>query len=102
MKGERRSSVPAVRNRSSSTPKATGFARRDQCRNVNGSAHARLTLAVWIDGNTVLGEELVNKFESEGWKWRLLGWAISQPSAQRPVNWVFTILSPMFIIFEQS
>lgn len=32
----------------------------------------------------------------------LIGWLICQPPDQRPILWVFTILPPMFIIFEQS
>ncbi|MBB4282625.1 hypothetical protein GGE43_002527 [Agrobacterium tumefaciens] len=100
--GERRSSVPAMRNRSSSTPEAAlsgpylrafglliaygdmgagprhgsrnhapcKCVRRSCCRGdryVNGSADTRLALTIWVERKSLVSEEVVNKFESEGW-----------------------------------
>ncbi|MDP9590503.1 UNVERIFIED_ORG: hypothetical protein J2W19_003062 [Shinella zoogloeoides] len=92
--GERRNSVPAVRNRSSSTPEAalsgpylrafglliafgdTGAGPRHRSRNHvldkpgglwDGGAHTRLSVFVGIERTALVSEELVNKFEFGGW-----------------------------------
>lgn len=91
--GERRNSVSAMRNRSSSTPKAalsgpylrafglliafgdTGTGLRHRSRNHvlnklgglwDGGTYTRLSLFVGIESKALVSEELVNKFESGG------------------------------------